>query len=126
MLAMLFGCGLRRSELADLELEDIQTRQGHWAIVHLIGKGGHVRTVPIPQWAKQALDEWDLSLQNRQRKRVRTMSSCLRCGARQILCLSTQSPERGGACSEKILIIVVPLAWYSGSAGIKRPATRLF
>lgn len=33
-------------------------RQGHWAIVDLIGKGGHIRTVPIPQWAKQALDEW--------------------------------------------------------------------
>jgi hypothetical protein len=24
----------------------------------LIGKGGHIRTVSIPQWAKQALDEW--------------------------------------------------------------------
>jgi len=58
MLAMLFGCGLRRSELAGLQLDDIQTRQGHWAIVDLIGKGGHVRTVPIPRWAKQALDEW--------------------------------------------------------------------
>ena len=58
MLAMLFGCGLRRSELAGLELDDIQTRQGHWAIVDLIGKGGHIRTVPIPHWAKQALDEW--------------------------------------------------------------------
>jgi integrase len=58
MLAMLFGCGLRRSELAGLEMDDIQTRQGHWAIVDLIGKGGHVRTVPIPLWAKQALDEW--------------------------------------------------------------------
>ena len=58
MLAMLFGCGLRRSELAGLEMDDIQTRQGHWAIVDLIGKGGHVRTVPIPHWAKQALDEW--------------------------------------------------------------------
>jgi site-specific recombinase XerD len=58
MLAMLFGCGLRRSELAGLEFDDIQMRQGHWAIVDLIGKGGHVRTVPIPHWAKQALDKW--------------------------------------------------------------------
>ena len=58
MLAMLFGCVLRRSELAGLDVDDIQTRQGHWAIVDLIGKGGHVRTVPIPHWAKQALDEW--------------------------------------------------------------------
>src|SRR5215831_6255279 len=58
MLAILFGCGLRRAELAGLETDDIQTRQGHWSIVDLIGKGGHIRTVPIPQWAKQALDEW--------------------------------------------------------------------
>jgi integrase len=49
------GC---RAELAGLETDDIQTRQGHWAIVDLIGKGGHIRTVPIPQWTKQALDEW--------------------------------------------------------------------
>ena len=58
MLAILFGCGLRRSELAGLEVDDVQLRQGHWAIVDLIGKGGHIRTVPIPHWAKQALDQW--------------------------------------------------------------------
>jgi site-specific recombinase XerD len=58
MLAMLFGCGLRRAELAGLELDEIQTRQGHWAIVDLIGKGDHIRTVPFPYWAKQALDGW--------------------------------------------------------------------
>src|ERR1035437_5612129 len=33
MLAMLFGCGFRRSELVGLELDDIQMRQGHWAVV---------------------------------------------------------------------------------------------
>ena len=58
MLAMLFGCGFRRSELVGLELDDIQMRQGHWAVVDLIGKGGHVRTVPIPNWVKAALDQW--------------------------------------------------------------------
>jgi integrase len=58
MLAMLFGCGFRRSELVGLELEEIQIRQGHWAVVDLIGKGGHIRTVPIPQWVKAALDQW--------------------------------------------------------------------
>jgi len=46
MLAMLFGCGFRRSELVGLEFDDIQMRQGHWAVVDLIGKGGHIRTVP--------------------------------------------------------------------------------
>ena len=58
MLAMLFGCGFRRSELVGLELDEIQARQGHWAVVDLIGKGGHIRTVPIPEWVKAALDQW--------------------------------------------------------------------
>src|SRR5215469_4946629 len=49
MLAILLGCGLRRSELAALTVDRIQMRQGHWVIVDLIGKGGHVRTIPIPQ-----------------------------------------------------------------------------
>src|SRR5438034_6852390 len=40
MLAMLLGCGLRRSELASLERDEVQTRQSHWAIVDLIAKGG--------------------------------------------------------------------------------------
>ena len=58
MLAMLFGCGFRRSELVGLEMDEVQIRQGHWAVVDLIGKGGHIRTVPIPQWVKAALDQW--------------------------------------------------------------------
>ena len=58
MLAMLFGCGFRRSELVGLELDEIQMRQGHWAAVDLIGKGGHIRTVPIPEWVTAALDQW--------------------------------------------------------------------
>ena len=58
MLAMLFGCGFRRSELVGLELDDVQMRQGHWAVVDLIGKGGHIRTVPVPNWVKSALDQW--------------------------------------------------------------------
>ena len=58
MLAVLLGCGLRRSELVGLETDEIQTRQDHWAIVDLIGKGRRVRTVPIPQWVKKAVDRW--------------------------------------------------------------------
>ena len=61
MLAMLFGCGFRRSELVGLELDEIQMRQGQWAAVDLIGKGGHIRTVPIPEWVKSALDQWTLA-----------------------------------------------------------------
>jgi len=46
--SVLVGCGLRRAELSALTVEDLQIRQRHWAIVDLIGKGGHVRTVPMP------------------------------------------------------------------------------
>jgi site-specific recombinase XerD len=58
MIAILLGCGLRRAELADLRKEDIQVRQGHWAIVDLVGKGNHVRTVPMPNWVRGAVDRW--------------------------------------------------------------------
>lgn len=58
ILAVLLGCGLRRSELVHLNLEDVQQREGHWAIVDLVGKGGHIRTVPVPDWVKKRIDEW--------------------------------------------------------------------
>jgi integrase len=41
MLALLFGCGFHRSELVGLELDEIQMRQGHWALVDLIGNTLH-------------------------------------------------------------------------------------
>jgi site-specific recombinase XerC len=53
ILGVLLGCGLRRRELAELELSHLQRREQHWAIVDLIGKGGHIRTVPLPDWGKE-------------------------------------------------------------------------
>jgi integrase len=58
MVAMLIGCGLRRAELLALQLESIQQREEHWVIADLLGKGGHVRTVPIPNWVKSYVDAW--------------------------------------------------------------------
>lgn len=58
ILAVLLGCGLRRRELADLEFTHLQQREEHWAIVDLIGKGGHIRTVPMPEWVKATIDVW--------------------------------------------------------------------
>ena len=55
---MLIGCGLRRGELLALNLDSIQLREEHWVIADLIGKGGHIRTVPIPCWVKVAVDAW--------------------------------------------------------------------
>jgi integrase len=56
--ALCLTCGLRRSELAHLSWEHLQRREDHWAIVDLAGKGGHIRTVPVPDWVKAAVDDW--------------------------------------------------------------------
>ncbi|MGH9622715.1 MAG: tyrosine-type recombinase/integrase [Bryobacteraceae bacterium] len=58
LLALLVGCGVRREELAALPIETIQQRDGRWCLVDLAGKGNRIRTVPMPAWAKAAVDEW--------------------------------------------------------------------
>jgi site-specific recombinase XerD len=57
-LAVLLGCGLRRSEVAALTMKHIQQRDNRWCIVDLIGKHGRVRTIPMPTWIKAAIDCW--------------------------------------------------------------------
>ena len=58
MLAILLGCGLRRSEVAALTMKHIQQRDNRWCIVDLVGKHGRVRTIPMPTWVKVAIDTW--------------------------------------------------------------------
>jgi integrase len=58
ILAVLLGCGLRRSEVAALTFNHLQQRDGRWCIVDLVGKHGRVRTAPMPTWVKVAVDAW--------------------------------------------------------------------
>lgn len=58
ILAVMIGAGLRRSEVASLTFDRIQQRESRWVLVDIIGKGNRVRSVPVPSWAKQAIDEW--------------------------------------------------------------------
>jgi site-specific recombinase XerD len=58
LLAVLLGCGLRRSEVVHLTVSHLQRREDDWAIVDLVGKGGHIRTVPVPDWVKARVDDW--------------------------------------------------------------------
>jgi site-specific recombinase XerD len=58
ILALLIGCGLRRQEAARLVLDQVQQRDGRWCIVDLTGKHNRVRTIPMPPWAKAAIDNW--------------------------------------------------------------------
>ena len=58
LLALMLACGLRRHEVVALTLDHLQQREEHWAIVDLLGKGGHVRTVPVPDWVRNELGQW--------------------------------------------------------------------
>jgi site-specific recombinase XerD len=58
ILALLLGCGLRRSEVAALKVGHTQQRDGRWCVVDMVGKHGRIRTVPMPTWVKVAVDAW--------------------------------------------------------------------
>ena len=52
---VLYGCGLRVSELCSLELGDVDWTQ---AVVRVTGKGGKTRLVPVHVTALAALERW--------------------------------------------------------------------
>lgn len=58
ILAVMVGTGLRRSEVANLCWEQVQQRDGRWAIIDLVGKRGRVRSVGMAPWVKVGLDRW--------------------------------------------------------------------
>ncbi len=58
ILAVLVGCGLRRAELASLDVEVLQMRESRWVLADLRGKGGRVRTVAVPVWVKHGINAW--------------------------------------------------------------------
>ncbi len=58
ILALLVGCALRRNELAQLDVETIQLREGRWVLADLCGKGRRVRTVAVPMTVKQGINAW--------------------------------------------------------------------
>ncbi|MBC8036104.1 MAG: site-specific integrase [Rhizobiales bacterium] len=41
-----------------VEESHLQQREGHWAIVDMRGKAGHVRTIPVPDWVYGVLNDW--------------------------------------------------------------------
>jgi len=58
ILALLFGCGLRRVEVIELDWAQVQTRDGHHVLVDVHGKHGRIRTVKLPVWTWRRLEEW--------------------------------------------------------------------
>lgn len=93
ILAVLLGCGLRRSEAAQLTFEHLQRRDDYWAIVDLFGKGGHIRSVPVPDWVKIAIDRWTTA--------AKIESGCL------FRCVTKYGTVWGNGITEKVIWHVV-------------------
>jgi len=58
ILAILVGCALRRNELAELDVETLQQREGRWVLADLEGKGRRIRAVAIPIWVNHGINAW--------------------------------------------------------------------
>src|SRR5258708_24911656 len=83
ILALLVGCALRRHELANLSIEEIQMRENRWVIADLRGKGGRVRTVAIPVWVKQAINAWTTATGLEEGKLLRPVLKSGKVGGRE-------------------------------------------
>src|ERR1035437_2287909 len=58
VLALLFGAGMRRSEVAGVVVEKLRVIEGRRVSADLTGKGRRIKTVPVPTWAMAALKDW--------------------------------------------------------------------
>jgi integrase len=63
ILALLIGAGLRRSEVASLQVKHFEQRDGgqgtmRWMLIGVQGKHGRTRNVPIADWVKGIADKW--------------------------------------------------------------------
>lgn len=58
ILMLLTTTGLRRSELVNLQLEQLQQRAGDWLLVDILGKGKKLRSVKIPSSTYETIDAW--------------------------------------------------------------------
>ena len=74
ILSLLVGCALRRQELASLDVDGIQMREGRWVVADLRGKGGRVRTVAIPLWVKQGINAWMIAAKIEDGRLLRPLS----------------------------------------------------
>lgn len=58
LIAVMCGCGLRRAEVAGLQWDQYQEWHGRKIIADIKGKGGKFRSVAVPEWASEVIDEY--------------------------------------------------------------------
>ncbi len=58
VLMLILRCGLRRAEIAHLDVTVVREHDGRWVLANLRGKGKRLRTLPLPGVVKNAWDRW--------------------------------------------------------------------
>jgi integrase/recombinase XerD len=58
LIALLIGCGLRRGEIVQLQVESILAQNRQWLLAGVVGPRGRVRNVAVPGWVNEALQAW--------------------------------------------------------------------
>jgi len=102
ILALMFGCGLRRGEVADLRINHLQQREEHWVLADLVGQAAPLRTVPVPEGVKSAIDLWVTAAPITEGRRFR--------------CVSRKGSVWGDGITEKVIWHMVKS--YAATAGI--------
>ena len=81
LLALLVGCALRRTELAELEVSTIQLRENRWVRADLEGPGRRIRTVAVPLWVKQGINAWMIAAKIEEGRLLRSIAKGGKVGA---------------------------------------------
>ena len=108
IIGLLLGCGLRRSEVVALRLDQFQSRENHNVIVDLVGKGGRLRTVPVPTWCNKLIDAW---LQSAHVTQGKVFQRALRAGPQQetevttsvVWCAVKRSPRESASLASPLM-----------------------
>jgi site-specific recombinase XerD len=58
VLMLILTAGLRRAEVARLDVSALQEREDRWVLANLRGKGLRVRTIPLPAPTVEAWEDW--------------------------------------------------------------------
>lgn len=74
LLSCLLGCGLRREEAAKLTEGHFRLIENRWVIANLLGKGGRLRNVVVPDWCKHDVDAYLVALRQTESFRILTTS----------------------------------------------------
>ena len=58
VLHLLLGSGVRRFELSGLRWNQLRFVEDRWRLMNIVGKGGRIRTITLPDWCVASLFQW--------------------------------------------------------------------